>query len=150
MMVNGKSDHSMMALEMHRDQFESDDEFFAYLHDSGTALETVQKILLEDGYPERVLERCMRMLLVYYDADWCGAINADLEVGIWTPIWWVDAVEGSQALTLFHEFEILSNYTNWVDALKNNLPLRVKDTEAVKEIDPGEYANYKRFEVRSV
>lgn len=87
---------------------------------------------------------------MYYDADWCGAINADLEVGIWTPIWWVDAVEGSQALTLFHEFEILSNYTNWVDALKNNLPLRVKDTEAVKEIDPGEYANYKRFEVRSV
>jgi DNA-binding SARP family transcriptional activator len=37
-----------------------------------------------------------------------------------------------------------------VDALKNNLPIRVKDTEAVKEMDPGEYANYKRLEVRSV
>ncbi len=139
-----------MALEMHRDQFESDDEFFAYLHDSGTALETVQKILLEDGYPERVLERCMRMLLAYYDADWCGAINADLEVGIWTPVWWVDAVEGFQAPTLFHEFEIPSNYANWVDALKNNLPIRVKDTEVVKEMDPEEYANYQRLEVRSV
>ena len=150
MMVNGESDHSMMALQMHRDKFSSDAEFFAYLHDSSTALESVQKILLEDGYPERVLERCMRMLLQYYDADWCGAVNADLDVGIWTPVWWVYAVEGFQAPTLFHEFEIPSSYANWVDALKNNLPIRVEDTENVKEIDPEEYANYKRLEVRSV
>lgn len=49
MMVNGESDHSMMALQMHRDKFRSDEEFFAYLHASSTALEAVQKILLEDG-----------------------------------------------------------------------------------------------------
>lgn len=150
MLVNGESDQSMMALQMHRDQFDSDEKFFTYLHDSSAALERVQTILLEDGYPERVLERCMRMLLMYYDADWCGAINADLEVGIWTPIWWVDAIEGFQAPTLFHEFEIPSNYANWVEALTSNHPVIVDDVEAVKDRDPEEYANYKRLEVRSV
>ena len=150
MLVNGESDKSMMALEMHRDKFDSDAEFFAYLHDSSAALERVQTILLEDGYPERVLERCMRMLLAYYDADWCGAINADLEVGIWTPIWWVDAKEGFQAPTLFHEFELPSNYAHWVEALTSNHPVIVEDVEAVKDQDPEEYDNYKRLEVRSV
>lgn len=150
MMVNGQSDQSMMALQMHRDKFSNDADFFAYLHDSSTALESVQKILLEDGYPERVLERCMRMLLQYYDADWCGAVNADLEVGIWTPVWWVDAVNGFRAPTLFHEFEIASNYANWVDALKKNVPISVEDIEVRKEVDPEEYANYQRLEVQSV
>ena len=140
----------MMALQMHRDKFGSDAEFFAYLRDSSTALESVQKILLEDGYPERVLERCMRMLLQYYDADWCGAVNADLEVGIWTPVWWVDAVNGFRAPTLFHEFEIASNYANWVEALKKNVPICVEDIEIIKEVDPEEYANYQRLEVQSV
>ena len=150
MLVNGESDKSMMALEMHRDKFDSDAEFFAYLHDSSAALERVQTILLEDGYPERVLERCMRMLLKYYDADWCGAINADLEVGIWTPVWWVDAEQGFQAPTLFHEFELPSNYANWVEALTSNRPVIVEDVEAVKDQDPEEYANYRRLEVQSV
>ena len=57
MKINGKSDQSMMVLEMHRDKFKSDEEFIAYLRDSSTALESVQTILLEDGYPERVLEK---------------------------------------------------------------------------------------------
>lgn len=150
MMVNGKSDQSMMQLEMHRDKFDSDAEFFAYLRDSSNALETVQKILLEDGHPERVLERCMRMLLVYYDADWCGTINADLEVGIWTPVWWVDAEAGFQAKTLFHEFELPSSYAHWVEALNSNHPVIVENVEAMMDQDPEEYANYKRLEVKSV
>ena len=150
MKINGKSDQSMMVLDMHRDKFHSDEEFIAYLRDSSTALESVQTILLDDGYPEKVLERCMRMLLTYYDADWCGAINADLEVGIWTPVWWVDAEQGFQAPTLFHEFELPSNYANWVKALTNKGTVIVEDVEAVKDQDPEEYANYKRLEVQSV
>lgn len=75
-------------LQQQSSQFHNTDEFMQYMKDADIALETVKNILLEDGPPEKVLQRCFHMLIVFYDADWCGALNADLDLDIFTPVWW--------------------------------------------------------------
>lgn len=131
-------------------QFQSTEEFMQYMKDADETLETVKRILLEDGPPEKVLERCFHMLIVFYDADWCGALNADLDLDIFTPVWWNDAQEGFLAETLFNEFEIPQQFSRWKSALKKKELVIIEDAEKIRDIYPEEYANYQRLDVHSV
>ena len=137
-------------LQQQSSQFHSTDEFMQYMKDADIALETVKNILLEDGPPEKVLQRCFHMLIVFYDADWCGALNADLDLDIFTPVWWEDAREGFLARTLFNEFEIPQKFSRWKNALKKKELVVIEDAEAIRDIYPEEYANYQRLDVHSV
>ena len=81
-------------LKLQSSKFQSTEDLIQYMDDANAALETVKKILLEAGPPVKILERCFHMLIDFYDADWCGALNADLDLDIFTPVWWDDAREG--------------------------------------------------------
>ena len=52
-------------LQQQSSQFQSTDEFMQYMKDADIALETVKNILLEDGPPEKVLQRCFHMLICF-------------------------------------------------------------------------------------
>ena len=41
----------------------------------------------------------MRVATEFYDADWCGILDVDMEIGVWTPIWWYDREFGEMAQT---------------------------------------------------
>lgn len=137
-------------LKLQSSKFQSTEELIQYMDDANAALETVKKILLEAGPPVKILERCFHMLIDFYDADWCGALNADLDLDIFTPVWWDDAREGFLAETLFHEFEIPQRFSRWKNALKRKELVVIEDAEAIKDIYPEEYANYQRLDVHSV
>ena len=137
-------------LQQQSSQFHSTEEFTQYMKDADEALETVKRILLEDGPPNKVLERCFHMLIVFYDADWCGALNADLDLDIFTPVWWDDAREGFLAETLFNEFEIPQKFSRWKNALNRKELVIIEDAEKIKDVYPEEYANYQRLDVHSV
>ena len=126
------------ALQQQTSQFQSIEEFMEYMKDAEIALKTVKKILLEDGPPEKVLERCFHMLIVFYDADWCGALNADLDLDIFTPVWWEDAREGFLARTLFNEFEISQKFSRWKNALKKKC-IRCFSGAAIAEFPEPQY-----------
>ena len=106
-------------LQQQSSQFHSTDEFMQYMKDADIALETVKNILLEDGPPEKVLQRCFHMLIVFYDADWCGIFEVDLELGIFSPFWWYNRDLGAMAQTLSKEIEALE-FSRWTESLKNH------------------------------
>ena len=137
-------------LKLQSSKFQSTEDLIQYMDDANAALETVKKILLEAGPPVKILERCFHMLIDFYDADWCGALNADLDLDIFTPVWWDDAREGFLAETLFHEFEIPQRFSRWKNALKRKELVVIEDAEAIRDIYPEEYANYQRLDVHSV
>lgn len=139
--------HSFSELRKH---FSNDTDFNEYLQNSSTAMETIRNILVKDGNPDAVMERCFRLLIEYYQADWCGMLNADLEIGAWTPVWWVDAKQGFLSPTRIKGFEIPENYSQWVDALKARKPIIIRDIEEIKEAHPDEYKNYLRLHVKRV
>ena len=86
----------------------------------------------------------------FYEADWCGILLLDLDIGVWRPYWWYDVKRGAMADTAFHEFEFSEEFGRWVTALKAGDPVIIEDVDALRETNPAEYRNYKRLEASSI
>ena len=38
--------------------------------------------------PKEVAQQVLKATCQFYDADWCGLIQVDLDLNLWTPFWW--------------------------------------------------------------
>lgn len=43
--------------------------------------------------PKEVALCVMEAACKFYDADWCGLIQVDLDLGLWKPLWWHNEYE---------------------------------------------------------
>ena len=87
-------------------------------------------------YDRAKFRYCYEMLHGYLNADWCGILDVDMEIGVWTPIWWYDREFGEMAQTKFEEFELSKKYGRWIQCLRDHEPIIVPDVEAIKEEMP--------------
>lgn len=100
--------------------------------------------------PKKVAMAVMETIARFYDADWCGIIHVDLDVGVWTPLWWYDAKNGPMAPNTCQEFELSDNCGRWLECLKTRDSVKIPDVEEIKESNPEEYKMYQRLGVQSV
>ena len=92
----------------------------------------------------------MEAVCSFYDAEWAGVLDADLEMGIWTPIWWYNTETGPMMETRIRAFEITEEFSRWERALNNGEGVILSDIEAVRYDSPDEYAEYVRLGVRNI
>lgn len=86
----------------------------------------------------------------FYDADWCGLIQVDLDLRLWTPFWWHNTGVEDKTTFLTEEFESADFLDRWELAIRKNLPMVVPDTTVVKDSHPTEYNLYQRLSIKSV
>ena len=99
--------------------------------------------------PKEIALNVMRVATDFYDADWCGIFEVDLELGIFSPFWWYNRELGAMAKTLSKEIEALE-YSRWTDSLKDHTAMIIEDAEAVRDTYPEEYELYKRLQVKNL
>lgn len=80
----------------------------------------------------------------FYDGDWCGIIQGDLDMGAWCPVLWYDRKTGGMTETRFHDFEDTHQMDRWIEALYACKPVIIPDTSIYKETNPIEYEIYNR------
>ena len=100
--------------------------------------------------PKHIAMKTLITACEFYEADWCGILLLDLDIGVWRPYWWYDVKRGEMADTAFHEFEFSEEFGRWVTALKAGDPVIIEDVDALRETNPAEYRNYKRLEASSI
>ena len=82
----------------------------------------------------------LRVALEFYDAEWCGILDIDNDVGVWTPFWWYNKELGAMAQSvLLQEFELMDGCGRWYECLQKQELVIIDDPEAIKEIYPEEY-----------
>ena len=113
-------------------------------------LRVLETSLHNSDSSEEIAVQTMAAVCEFYDADFCGVLDVDLDVGVWTPEMWYDREYGPMHTTLFNEYEYSEHFYSWVQALRTGQPIIIPDVEAVKDIYPDEYLGYKRLEARSV
>lgn len=86
--------------------------------------------------PKKVAMSVMETISRFYDADWCGIIHIDLDVGVWTPLWWYDAKNGPMAPNICKEFELADYCERWLECLKNRVAIKIPDVEKIREENP--------------
>lgn len=99
---------------------------------------------------EKVALKILEAACQFYDADWCGLIQVDLDLGLWTPFWWYNKSAEDKTTILTKEFESSEFLDRWVQAVRHGLPMIVPDAEATKDAYPAEYDLYQRLGVKSV
>lgn len=113
-------------------------------------LHKMQKEISNCLEPKKVALHIMRVATEFYNADWCGILDIDTEVGVFTPIWWYDTEFGEMGQTKFNEFEYSEKYKRWIYCLENHEPVIIPDIEEIKEEYPEEYVLYQRLDAKSV
>ena len=96
-------------------------------------LHKMQKEISNCLEPKKVALHIMRVATEFYNADWCGILDIDTEVGVFTPIWWYDTEFGEMGQTKFNEFEYSEKYKRWIYCLENHEPVIIPDIEEIKE-----------------
>ena len=81
--------------------------------------------------PKDTAQRILEAACKFYDADWCGLIQVDLDLRLWTPFWWHNTGVEDKTTILTEEFESADFLDRWVLAVRKNLPMVIPDTTVV-------------------
>ena len=100
--------------------------------------------------PKEVAQQVLKATCQFYDADWCGLIQVDLDLSLWTPFWWFNTGATDKTMLLTEEYESAEFLDRWVQAVRKGIPMVVPDAEATKEAYPAEYDLYQRLGIRAV
>lgn len=71
--------------------------------------------------PKEVALCVMEAACKFYDADWCGLIQVDLDLGLWKPLWWHN--ECQEDMTLYGVGVSTSANTNSTNCTSTNRKL---------------------------
>lgn len=121
-----------------------------YAQELEQSLSKLEAHVHESDDPAWIMESVMKTALDFYQGDWIGFLEVDLELGFWTPTHWYNPSQKDKTLELLQEFESAEFLHRWVTAMHTNSPIVVPNMEGVREQHPGEYAVYKRLMAKSV
>lgn len=100
--------------------------------------------------PEEIGREALIAAMEFYDGDWCGIIEGDVEIEAWYPVLWHDKATGGMTATHFHELEDTCYLERWIEALYKCKPVIIPDTSIFKESSPVEYELYNRCHADSI
>lgn len=100
--------------------------------------------------PEEIAMYALKAAVEFYDGDWCGTIEGDLDMGAWAPVIWFNRKTNGMTATSFKEMEETVALERWVEALFKAEPIILPDTSIVKDSNPEEYELYRRLSADSI
>lgn len=111
---------------------------------------TLEAMLHSGDDPEKIATQTLKTACEFYHADWCGFLEVDLDLGLWTPHWWHNTSPNDKTMVLLNEFESASGLPRWVTAMRENTAIVVRDAEEIRTEYPEEYGVYTRLGAQSV
>lgn len=111
--------------------------------------------LLEEGMhssddPREIVLAAMKTACEFYQADWCGFLEVDLDLNVWAPLIWYSPDVPDETMSVLSEFESAEFFPSWIKAMKDNDPIIISDVSVLKAQFPEEYAMYQRLGVSSI
>lgn len=110
----------------------------------------LEKQLHSEEEPELIAQKALIAAAEFYDGDWCGIIEIDVEMEAWCPVLWYNCQTKGMTETGFRELEEVASFERWIKALYACEPIMISDTNIYKESNPEEYELYSRCKAESV
>lgn len=127
-----------------------DEDYLYYCAQQDRTLQQLEANLHITDDPEEIAIGTLKTACDFYDGDWAGILSVDMDLGLWTPVWWYKVGRPDHTLTLLHEFESMESMPSWIRAMNENNIVILPDTSAVKDSLPYEYDVYQRLRANSV
>lgn len=127
-----------------------DIEYIRYCIELEATLKELESHLHTSDDPEEIAMKTLKTACEFYGGDWSGILEVDLDLDIWTPVWWYNAGPRDRTKELMYEFEAAEFMPSWIKAMEDNEVVIIPDTGVVKDIRPDEYGVYQRLRAKSV
>lgn len=127
-----------------------DMEYAKYCIEQDRTVSALEARLHESDDPKEIAEGALKAACLFYGGDWAGILDVDLDLDVWTPLWWYNVSPHDKTTALFGEFELAKYMPNWIESLKTGKSICITDVKEVQCDHPEEYAIYKRLMVDSV
>ncbi len=120
-------------------------EYVQYAIDIERTMHKMQKVGSFVVEPRETALSVLKTASEFYDAEWIGIIDIDTEMRVWAPIWWYHQENGEMAQLHLLDGEPIDCLDRWIDCIRNQTPVIIKDTEDVKDSYPEEYTLYLKY-----
>lgn len=125
-------------------------EHLCYCVELEKALTELEIQLHASDDPKEIALSAMKTACDFYQADWAGLLDIDMDLGIWTPYWWYNTNMQDKTSDILNEVESAQFLNRWVAAMRENHPIIVPNVEEIRDAYPEEYAIYQRLNMRSI
>lgn len=121
-----------------------------YSIDFARTMTALEKQLHSCEDPSVIAMDALKAGAEFYDADWCGVIEGDLEMDAWAPVLWYNVANHGMTETAFRDLEETKNLERWIEKLYACEPVIIPDTLEIKKSNPEEYALYERCRAKAI
>ena len=95
-------------------------DYMKYAQSLECTLQLLESQLHDSDDTSEVIRNVLKTACSFYQGDWAGFLQIDLELGLWTPYVWYHATTSDQTEALLHECESAEFFTRWMDAMHSN------------------------------
>lgn len=148
--VRSEFEQKTAELEKQLESVLIDEEEYRFLKHFAETLVMLEKRLHDSDNADEILQATFRTACEFYEADWAGFLELDMEAGIWWPFDWFSVKNNDMTKTYLNEYEPAAIVPRWMTAMKTNEAIVLKDREDIREAYPEEYALYERVKLYSV
>lgn len=127
-----------------------DQEYIDYCIELEQTVSSLEAYLHASDDPKEIATETLKTACHFYGGNWAGILDVDVELDVWSPLWWFNMNGQDRTMMLFQTFEIAKFMPNWVKSFNEGTPIIIPNAKAVQSEYPEEYEVYKRLEVESV
>lgn len=111
---------------------------------------SLEKYLHTSDDPKEIAVETLKTACTFYDGDWAGVFEVDMDLKIWTPAWWHKMDGRDRTMQLLQEFEKLEVLPTWIQAMETGECIVIPDVTKELSMPSDEKNLYRRFSVESI
>lgn len=127
-----------------------DVEYIRYCIEQEQVISALEANLHTSDDPQEIAMQTLKTACAFYGGDWTGILEVDLDLGVWTPVWWYNPGIKDRTTQLMREFENAAVMPTWIKSMEQGRSINITDINEFKDSRPEEYAVYQRLRVQSV
>ena len=112
-------------------------------------LRDLEARLHESDNADDIIARTLSTACDFYDANWAGFLEIDIDLGIWAPYVWYNRNPHDRTKSLIRDFEETAIMQRWLAAMEDSEALIIPDVNDIKTEEPREYAIYQKLSIQS-
>ena len=123
-------------------------EYIQYAQEVESTLRHLESQLHESDDSEEIIHNVMKTACEFYQGDWVGFLELDLELDLWMPYVWYNPHDNDRTAVLLAEVESFNFFSRWQDAMRNNTAVSIPSTADLPDAPPEEAEMYQRLEIK--
>ena len=125
-------------------------EYIQYAQEVEGTLRILEAQLHESDDSDEIIHNVMKTACEFYQGDWVGFLELDLELNLWIPYVWYNPHDDDHTAELLAEVESFDFFSRWEAAMQDNNAMSIPSTKDLKDAPPEEAEMYQRLKIKKL